>query len=116
MEISIDKAGGRHDGGCGLLVLRLGRIYHADGTDGIITLYGKTVCHSIELPWCNNRWNVSCIPEGRYRPQDYRSRRFGRCLLVADVPGVAVSCSTRPTMPPGNCRAASRRSPCTPGR
>jgi len=34
-----------------------------------------------------NQRNVSCIPEGRYRLQPYRSRRFGPCLLVAGVPG-----------------------------
>lgn len=83
----METAAARHLGGRGQLVLRLGRTYHADGTNGTITLYGDALCDSIELPWRENRRNKSCIPEGRYRLLPYRSRRFGPCLIVAQVPG-----------------------------
>lgn len=71
----------------GYLALRLEREYLPNGTNGTILLYGNPICHSIELPWRHNRRNVSCIPEGRYRLRMYRSRRFGRCLLVDGVAG-----------------------------
>lgn len=77
----------RQEGGHGSLTLVLNRTYLPEGTNGTILLYGKPLCQTIELPWRQNRRNTSCIPEGRYRLQPYPSLRFGRCLLVADVPG-----------------------------
>lgn len=70
----------------GQLVLSLARTYHQYGTNGTLLLYGKAICHTIELPWKDNKRNISCIPEGCYRLRPYRSRKFGPCLLVADVP------------------------------
>ena len=70
----------------GYLTLRLERGYHSEGTNGTILLYGKALCHTIELPWRQNRRNISCIPEGRYRLRPYRSRKFGSCLILDDVP------------------------------
>lgn len=86
MEHTIDRADARLVGGHGLLVIRLHRTYLAGGTNGTIRLYGEPVCHTIELPWRGNRRNRSCIPEGRYLLRVYPSRRFGPCLLLADVP------------------------------
>jgi len=71
----------------GYLALRLERRYHTGGANGTLQLYGNTICQTIELPWRGNQRNVSCIPEGRYALQRYKSRRFGPCLLVAGVPG-----------------------------
>ncbi|MFB2121054.1 DUF5675 family protein [Parapedobacter sp. 2B3] len=71
----------------GCLTLVLERGYLPQGTNGTLFLYGKPICHTIELPWRNNRRNVSCIPEGRYRLARYRSRRFGNCLVVEGVRG-----------------------------
>ena len=82
-----ELVGPRPDGGAGRLSVCLKRIYHTGGTNGTFLLYGEAICHTIELPWRDNRRNVSCIPEGRYALQRYKSRRFGPCLLVADVPG-----------------------------
>src|SRR5690554_3564150 len=80
-------AGFRPDGGAGMLSVCLKRTYYPDGTNSVFLLYGQPVCHAIELPWRSNRRSVSCIPEGRYRLQPYKSRRFGSFLMVADVPG-----------------------------
>lgn len=44
-------------------------------------------CVTLELPWRDNRRNVSCIPEGRYRVEWSRSGRFGEVYRVLDVPG-----------------------------
>ena len=41
----------------------------------------------IEPPWRDNRRNRSCIPAGVYEVIPHVSPRFGRCLLVTDVPG-----------------------------
>lgn len=74
------------EGGHGSLTLVLARDYLSEGTNGTLLLYGEAVCHTIELPWRDNRRNVSCIPEGCYRILPYRSRKFGPCLIVDEVP------------------------------
>lgn len=74
-------------GGKGKLELVLTRTYLEHGTNGTLLLNGKHICYTIELPWRNNRRNVSCIPEGRYRLKRTRSQRFGYTLRVMDVPG-----------------------------
>ena len=71
----------------GYLTLVLEREYLTGGTNGTLLLYGKPVCDTIELPWLDNRRNVSCIPEGRYRLMRTRTRHFGFGLRVMDVPG-----------------------------
>ncbi len=71
----------------GYLTLRLEREYLPDGTNGTLFLYDAPLCHTIELPWRDNRRNISCIPEGRYRLVRSRTRHFGHALRVLDVPG-----------------------------
>lgn len=67
--------------------LALIRTLYPDGTNGELTYEGRTVCHTIELPWLLNRRNVSCIPDGRYRLLSRYTRKHGLHLCVADVPG-----------------------------
>ena len=43
--------------------------------------------HVIELPWRDNRSNLSCIPAGKYRCELVRSPRFGVVYHVKNVPG-----------------------------
>ncbi len=56
------------------------------GTLGLLTA-GPLRLHTMEPPWRGNRRNRSCIPAGDYLAMPHRSPRFGRCLLVTDVPG-----------------------------
>jgi hypothetical protein len=50
--------------------------------------HGTTIlAWALELPWRDNARRVSCIPTGRYELVAHESRKFGRCLLVKDVPG-----------------------------
>lgn len=44
----------------------LSRIYYKGGTNGIITLNGRKICYTIELPWKENQMQISCIPVGKY--------------------------------------------------
>lgn len=65
------------------------RRYHREGTNGVLTCNGITdpLCYTIELPWCNNRINVSCIPAGTYPVKERYSPKFGWHLHVQKVPG-----------------------------
>lgn len=67
--------------------LLLQRTYRKDGTNGELTINGKRVCFTIELPWKQNRSRISCIPEGRYELRKRYTTRFGWHLLVVNVPG-----------------------------
>lgn len=67
--------------------LLLQRTYQKDGTNGELTINGKRVCYTIELPWKQNRSRISCIPEGRYELRKRYTTRFGWHLLVVNVPG-----------------------------
>ncbi|UFH35057.1 DUF5675 family protein [Flavobacterium acetivorans] len=68
------------------MVLVLTRTYFPEGTNGIILYKGKPVCHTIELPWKDNQYQVSCIPEGEYFLEKRYSSRFGWHLEIMDVP------------------------------
>jgi len=41
----------------------------------------------LELPWKDNRRNVSCVPEGRYRAIRYKHPERGSSIVVLNVPG-----------------------------
>ncbi len=38
-----------------------------DGTFGTLSIDGQFACFTVELPWDDNKKNVSCIPYGGYR-------------------------------------------------
>lgn len=44
-------------------------------------------CKTMELPWRDNRRNVSCIPPGAYEVRKHLSPKFGRSFHVLNVPG-----------------------------
>ena len=67
--------------------LELFRTYYPDGTNGEIRHVGRSICHTIELPWLQNRRNVSCIPEGRYALRKRFTSKHGLHVFVVDVPG-----------------------------
>lgn len=57
-----------------------------EGTFGVILADGFW-CHTLELPWRDNRPNLSCIPEGFYTCEMVISPRFGQVYQVLSVPG-----------------------------
>lgn len=68
--------------------LLLKRSYMEGGTNGVLqAAEGRIICYTIELSWCDNQRKCSCIPEGRYRMVIRYSQKFGRHLLLLNVPG-----------------------------
>jgi len=70
-----------------VMELLLSRTYYKDGTNGELSINGKALCHTIELPWRNNKPCVSCIPEGTYPLVKRWSVHFKNHVLVDQVPG-----------------------------
>ncbi len=56
------------------------------GTFGTLS-FGGQMCRTTELPWRDNRRQVSCIPSGTYTCAIVNSPRFGRVYGVQNVPG-----------------------------
>lgn len=71
----------------GLPVVKLVRGPSTDhGTFGRL-IWPSGWCHTVELPWRDNRPQRSCIPPGTYRCAIVSSPKFGRVYGVANVPG-----------------------------
>lgn len=66
--------------------LILYRTYYPEGTNGQILCSDKIVCESIELPWKDNKSQVSCIPEGRYELRSRFNKKRGLHLILVSVP------------------------------
>jgi hypothetical protein len=70
-----------------MLTARIRRDASSDaGTFGALDAPGLR-CHTIELPWRDNRRQRSCIPAGSYRCEIVKSPKFGRVYQVMGVPG-----------------------------
>lgn len=61
------------------------RRYHTQGINGDLYIADKLACFTIELPWQENRRNLSCIPPGRYLLTKRYSAQFGQHFLVNEV-------------------------------
>jgi hypothetical protein len=57
------------------------------GTLGVMVLPGGWTCRTMELPWRENRTNISCIPAGEYDCVAVPSVKYGRVYYVQDVSG-----------------------------
>lgn len=57
-----------------------------DGTRGIMIAPQFTCC-TMELPWRDNKPDVSCIPNGLFFCSPHVSPTFGECYAVNDVQG-----------------------------
>ena len=47
---------------------------------------GLFTCKTLELPWLDNKRQVSCIPDWEYELVKHVSPTWGNCLKVMDVP------------------------------
>lgn len=55
------------------------------GTFGILVSEDfKFFCYTVEQPWLDNKFNVSCIPTGMYNAKIADSPRFGQQLYRLD--------------------------------
>lgn len=70
-----------------MLKARLERQPSTDqGTFGRL-YFGRDAVFTVELPWRDNRRQMSCVPLGRYTCRLVNSPRFGRVYGLRDVPG-----------------------------
>lgn len=60
----------------------IGRLFVLDEEN--FSLYD---CHTLELPWKDNKRNISCIPEGDYQVEKRYSGKFKRHFHITDVEG-----------------------------
>ena len=60
-------------------------MYFPEGTNGVLSVNGKEICKTIELPWRNNNARVSCIPEGKYKIRKRFSAKFKWHLELINV-------------------------------
>lgn len=69
----------------------ISRSYEAAQTKGVFAIFDEDTevaqVKSLELPFLQNKPNISCIPAGEYECERYLSETFGICFLVKDVPG-----------------------------
>src|SRR5690606_28120092 len=63
----------------------LERAYFKEGTNGALFCSHVFLCHTIELPWNDNKRNISCIPEGVYQLIPRFSQKHKHHLLVKGV-------------------------------
>jgi len=54
-------------------------------TLGVLMLNGEMLCWTLELPWLENKQNISCIPKGKYKCTRGTLKGNERWLLK-DVP------------------------------
>ena len=66
--------------------LVLQRTYFKEGTNGALFNNDRFVGFTIELPWKENRKQVSCIPEGVYELRPRYSEKFKHHLVLENVP------------------------------
>ena len=69
-----------------MIKLQIKRFYHPTATNGTLFLMGQELCKTIELPWKQNRKQISCIPEGLYRIRFRVSKKFSRHIELLQVP------------------------------
>ena len=65
--------------------LHLHRTYFKEGTNGALFINQQFLGFTIELPWLDNKRNISCIPEGSYELKARFSEKFKHHLHLVNV-------------------------------
>lgn len=66
--------------------LLLYRNYYKKGVNSTLFCNGGFICFMIELPWRDNKVNISCIPEGTYNLKKRFTEHLGHHLILENVP------------------------------
>ncbi len=56
------------------------------GTYGVLAIEDSPICVTLELPWKENKTDISCIPKGKYTVTKYSSPKYTNVWKVLDVP------------------------------
>lgn len=68
-------------------MIKIKREYTKDYTIGtIISDRFKETLYCLELPYIDNKNNISCIPAGEYKIKKHYSNKFKNCIKILDVP------------------------------
>jgi len=62
------------------------RIYTDSKTTLGLLKYKDLSLFTLELPWLDNKQNISCIPKGIYNITIHDSLKFKKCIKIWDVP------------------------------
>lgn len=65
--------------------ITLHRTYYKEGTNSALFIKEQFFGFCIELPWLENKRNVSCIPEGIYLLKGRYSQKFGHHLILKNI-------------------------------
>ena len=57
------------------------------GTFGILFDGDKPLCNTLEDKWINNKSNISCIPEGRYKVVKHNTKKYPNVWRLQNVKG-----------------------------
>jgi len=66
--------------------LKIDRLHQDNCTIGVAK-FGKFQCLTLELPWLDNKTNVSCIPPGIYKCEKRFSVKNGQVFQLENVHG-----------------------------
>lgn len=67
-------------------MIKIKREYTKDYTIGtIISDKFKETLYCLELPYLDNKNNISCIPAGEYKIKKHYSNKFKNCIKILDV-------------------------------
>lgn len=69
-------------------MINIKRWYHKDCTLGRLSV-GSFQCFTLELPWLDNKQDVSCIPAGKYKAFKRKSPKNGNVVEFKNVAGRA---------------------------
>lgn len=59
--------------------------FQPDRTLGVLLVDDLFFCYTLELPYLQNKKNISCIPHGVYGLKKYKSKKHGKCFAIPYV-------------------------------
>jgi len=67
-------------------MIRIKREYNKDYTLGTLTSDEfREILYCVELPYLDNKNQISCIPAGEYKIKKYYSNKFKNCFKILNV-------------------------------